>query len=61
MKLVAQILFFVSAACVCIAIFIKFFTVGKIVPGPMPVNWLKLAETLLLFTIAFILLQRWDK
>ncbi len=41
-----------------IAIAIKVTTLGKILPGPIPINWAKLADTLLLFAIAISLLGK---
>jgi len=40
------------------ALSIKFTTAGRILPGPLPVNWAKLADTFLLFSIAISLLNR---
>lgn len=41
-----------------IAVVIKVTTLGKILPGPIPINWAKLADTLLLFAIAISLLGK---
>ncbi len=41
-----------------VAVAIKITTLGKILPGPIPVNWAKLADTLLLFAIAISLLGK---
>jgi hypothetical protein len=41
-----------------IAVAIKITTLGKILPGPIPINWAKLADTLLLFAIAISLLGK---
>lgn len=41
-----------------IAVAIKVTTLGKILPGPIPINWAKLADTLLLFAIAISLLGK---
>jgi len=41
-----------------VAIAIKAVTVGQMMPGRMPINWLKLADTALLFSIAILF---WEK
>lgn len=51
-------LIIIAAICLIVAILIKITTLGKIVPGPMPINWAKLADTALLFSIAISLLGK---
>lgn len=54
----SKILVILAAVSLLVAILIKMTTVGKILPGPMPINWAKLADTLLLFAIAISLLVK---
>jgi putative Ca2+/H+ antiporter (TMEM165/GDT1 family) len=61
MSLIAKLLIIVSALFVFMALLIKATTVGKIVPGPLPLNWLKLAETVLFFSIAISLANNQKK
>lgn len=58
MKKLAKILVFCALGCVSVAIVIKASTIGKVIPGPMPLNWAKLADTVLLFAIAISLLDK---
>ena len=44
--------------CVFVALIIKMSTLGRRLPGPFPINWAKLADTILLFSIALSLLGR---
>ncbi len=55
MKTLSFIMIAGSFLCVLVALTIKVTTVGHIVPGPMPVNWLRLTDTALLFSIAISL------
>lgn len=43
---------------VLVAILIKLSTARTISPAPIPVNWLKLTDTFLLFSIAISLLNK---
>jgi hypothetical protein len=52
---VAVICIVVAGACLVIALLIKLTTVGRLLPGPQPINWLKLTDTGLLFSIALSL------
>jgi len=47
-----KILVITALACIAIALLIKLTTIGKLLPGPLPLNWAKLADTMLLFAIA---------
>jgi hypothetical protein len=38
--------------CVVVAVSLKLTKLGSIFPGPQPLNWAKLADTILLFSIA---------
>jgi len=54
----AKIFIFGAIICVVVAVAIKTITVGRILPGSIPLNWAKLADTLLLFSIAVSLVTR---
>lgn len=56
MKPLAKIFLVFALACIILAISIKLTTIGTIIPGAMPINWIKLADTALLCTIALALL-----
>ena len=58
MKGLAKLFMILALICIILAIVIKFTTVGTVIPGAMPVNWIKLADTALLFTIALALLGK---
>jgi len=47
-----------AAIALLAALSIKFTTMGRILPGPFFINWAKLADTFLLFSIAFSLLAK---
>lgn len=47
-----------AVVCVLIAVLIKVTTMGRILPGAMPINWAKMADTFLLFSIAVSLLAK---
>ncbi len=55
MKRMTMVLIVVSMVCLAIALVIKLTTVGRILPGPVPINWIKLTDTCLLFSIAISL------
>lgn len=38
-----------------VAMLIKLITAGKLIPGALPINWAKIADTFLLFSIALSL------
>ena len=56
MKQLAKVFIVIAVICVILALVIKLTTLGTIMPGAMPINWIKLADTALLFTIALSLL-----
>jgi hypothetical protein len=58
MNSLPKILIVAALICLVVAILIKMTTIGKILPGPMPLNWAKLADTVLLFSIAISLLVK---
>lgn len=55
MKTLSFIMIGASFVFLLVALTIKVTTVGHIVPGPLPVNWLRLTDTALLFSIAISL------
>lgn len=55
---IAKLLVLVAVISVLVALLIKARTMGRILPGPMPINWAKLADTFLLFSIALSLLEK---
>lgn len=58
MKGLAKLFMLAALICIILAIVIKVTTLGTVLPGAMPVNWIKLADTALLFTIALALLGK---
>ena len=52
MQAFSRILILGAVICLFIALVIKMSTLGKILPGPYPINWARLADTILLFAIA---------
>jgi len=55
MNTMSKILVVIALICLSTALLIKMITVGKILPGLMPLNWAKLTDTVLLFSIALSL------
>ena len=55
MRKLGGILIVMALVSMFLAISIKFSITGKIVPGTLPVNWAKIADTCLLFSIAISL------
>ncbi|MCM8799407.1 MAG: PilZ domain-containing protein [Candidatus Omnitrophica bacterium] len=55
MKMLAKIFIILAVLCVILAVIIKLTTLGTILPAAMPINWIKLADTALLFAIALAL------
>ena len=53
---ISKLLIISAFVSLIVAISIKFNTLGRILPGPFPINWAKLADTMLLFSIAISLL-----
>ncbi|MCM8791825.1 MAG: PilZ domain-containing protein [Candidatus Omnitrophica bacterium] len=58
MKRLAKVFVVLAVICVLLAIVIKLTTLGTILPAAMPINWIKLADTALLFAIALALLGK---
>ena len=56
MRYIAMLLVAVSVLFIGVALLIKMNTVGAMMPGPMPTNWLRLTDTTLMFSIAISLL-----
>jgi len=44
--------------CAVIAIMLKLTRLGQVLPYPQPLNWAKLADTMLLFSIALSLIAK---
>jgi hypothetical protein len=57
MKRLAKLFIILAVICVLLALVIKLTTIGTILPGALPINWVKLADTALLFAIALALLE----
>ena len=58
MNRLPKVLIGVSMIFLAIALTIKFSTMRSIFPGPLPINWAKLADTFLLLSIAVSLLSK---
>jgi len=58
MDKLSKVLVALALVSLVAALSIKFTTAGRILPGPLPINWAKLADTFLLFSIAISLLNR---
>lgn len=58
MKLAARLFLIAAFLCVLLALVIKLTTLGTIMPAAMPINWIRLTDTALLFTIALALLSK---
>lgn len=58
MNKLSKTLVILALASVIAALSFKLTTAGRILPGPIPLNWAKLADTLLLFAIAISLLNK---
>jgi len=56
MKRLAAVFLVMALVFMGTALFIKLVSVGRVMPGPMPINWIKLTDTFLLFSIAVSLL-----
>ncbi len=54
----ARAFIIIAILCILYAVYIKAKTVGHILPGSLPLNWAKLADTFLLFSIAVSLVFR---
>lgn len=48
----SKVLIVGAVICVVVAMSLKLTRLGQILPGPQPFNWAKLADTILLFSIA---------
>lgn len=57
-KSLGKALLILAVLFVILAAGIKMTTLGTIMPGAMPINWVKLADTVLLFSIAVSLLGK---
>lgn len=58
MNKLAKALVLLAVFCLCFAIVIKLSSTGKLFPVPFFLNWAKLADTFLLFSIALSLLGK---
>jgi len=58
MNMLAKILIVLAAIFLLIALSVKFSFMGKALPFPLPLNWAKLGDTALLFSIAISVLNR---
>ena len=58
MEKLPKVLIIVAIVCLVVAVSIKAVTLGQLMPGRMPINWAKLADTVLLFSIAISLLAK---
>jgi len=58
MEKLSKFLIATAMLCLIVAISIKITTLGVLLPGRMPINWAKLADTALLFSIALSLLAK---
>ncbi len=58
MEKLPKVLVIAAALCLLVAILIKLTTFGAVIPGRIPINWAKLADTVLLFSIALSLLTK---
>ena len=58
MRLLAKISLGLALICTILAMIVKFTNLGAIMPIVMPVNWIILADTALLFSIALALLAK---
>lgn len=58
MEKFSKLLIVLAVISLVVAVAIKLTTLGKILPGPVPISWAKLADTLLLFSIATSLLGK---
>ena len=54
----AKLFILVAIVCIFIAVGIKAITLKSVLPGSMPLNWAKLADTFLLFSIAASLVTK---
>jgi Tfp pilus assembly protein PilZ len=54
----SKILIILALLSVLAALSIKLTIAGRVLPGPLPINWAKLADTFLLFSIAISLLDK---
>ena len=48
----SKILILGAVVCLVVALTIKMITLGRMLPGPYPINWARLCDTILLFAIA---------
>jgi len=58
MEKLPRVLIIAAIVCLVVAVAIKAVTLGQLMPGRMPINWVKLADTVLLFSIAISLLGK---
>lgn len=58
MSKLAVFLILAAAISLLVAILIKVNTIGRIVPGSVPLNWARIADTCLLFSIAISLMRK---
>jgi len=61
MKQLAKVFVVLAVICILLALIIKLTTFGTLLPAAMPINWVKLADTALLFAIALALLGEKNK
>jgi len=61
MKQLAKIFVILAVICILLALIIKLTTFGTLLPAAMPINWVKIADTALLFAIALALLGEKNK
>lgn len=58
MNKLPAILVVLAVVSILTAILIKLTAMGRLLPGPMPINWMRLAGMFLLFSIALSLLGK---
>lgn len=58
MEKLSKVLIIAAIICLVVAVSIKAVTLGQLMPGRMPINWVKIADTVLLFSIAISLLAK---
>lgn len=61
MNKLPKIFFGIAMICLVVAMWIKFRLMSNILPGSTPLNWAKLTDTFLLFSIALSLLMNRNK
>jgi len=58
MNQLPKVLIVVAMISLATALIIKFTTLRNIIPGPLPLNWARLADTFLLLSIAISVINR---